>query len=158
MKLTTRCGERAVAGLNEALGAKAAGAKLLRTARVRADTTVICANVAYPTDSGGLAKAVGKLVRAARRGQACGGATGTGMTGRRRAAARRVRGIASKLRARGMLSREESTQAIRRLTGELADLAGKTAGAGRRGVAPRPPRGAEGAQRPGTGAAAPRAG
>ena len=35
MKLTTRCGEQAVAGLNEALLAKAAGAKLLRTARVR---------------------------------------------------------------------------------------------------------------------------
>ena len=63
MKLTTRCGEAAVAGLNEALLAQAAGAKLLRTARLRADTTVIGANVAYPTDSGLLAKAVGKLVR-----------------------------------------------------------------------------------------------
>lgn len=53
MKLTTRCGEDAVAGLNEALQAKAAGAKLLRTARVRTDTTVIPANVAYPTDTRG---------------------------------------------------------------------------------------------------------
>src|SRR5450755_3844533 len=77
MKLTTRCGEAAVAGLNEALLAKAAEAKLLRTARVRADTTVIPANVAYPTDSGLLARAVGKLVRTARRVQAAGGATGT---------------------------------------------------------------------------------
>ena len=58
MKLTTRCGEAAVAGLNEALWAKAAGVKLLRTARVRADTTVIGANMAYPTDAGLLAKAV----------------------------------------------------------------------------------------------------
>src|ERR1700746_767918 len=82
MKLTTRCGAAAVAGLNEALWAKAAGQKLLRTVRVRADTTVICANVAYPTDSGLLAKAVGKLVRAARRVQAAGGATGTKGTGR----------------------------------------------------------------------------
>jgi IS5 family transposase len=40
MKLTTRCGQDAVAGLNEALLARAAGQKLLRTARVRADTTV----------------------------------------------------------------------------------------------------------------------
>src|SRR6476469_8453650 len=63
MKLTTRCGEGAVAGLNEALLARAAERKLLRTARVRADTTVISANVAYPTDCGLLAKAVGKLVR-----------------------------------------------------------------------------------------------
>jgi len=33
MKLTSRCGEAAVAGLNEALWAKAAGDKLLRTTR-----------------------------------------------------------------------------------------------------------------------------
>ena len=127
MKLTGRCGEAAVAGLNEALWAKAAGQKLLRTARVRADTTVIGANVAYPTDSGLLAKAVGKLVGAARRVQAAGGATGTVMTGRRRAAARRVREIASRLHARGKLSREEITKAICRVTGELADLAEKAA-------------------------------
>jgi IS5 family transposase len=130
MKLTSRCGEDAVAGLNEALWAKAAASKLLRTARVRADTTVIPANVAYPTDSGLLAKAVGKLVRTVQRVQAAGGATRTVMADRRRAAARRVRKIASKLRTRSKLGREESTQAIRRFTGELADLADKaTAGA-----------------------------
>jgi transposase, IS5 family len=49
MKLTTRCGEGPVAGLNEALLVKAAGARLLRTTRVRADTTVIAANVVYPS-------------------------------------------------------------------------------------------------------------
>src|SRR5258708_40300855 len=76
MKLTTRCGEAAVAGLNEALLARAAGQKMLRTARVRADTTVVGANVAYPTDSGLLAKAAGKLVRTARRGPAGGGGAG----------------------------------------------------------------------------------
>jgi len=123
MKLTTRCGEDAVAGLNEALWAKAAGAKLLRTARVRADTTVISANVAYPTDSGLLARAVGKLVRTARRVQAAGGAAGTVMTDRRRAAARRMRQVASTLHTRGKLAREESTRVIGRVTGELADLA-----------------------------------
>ena len=126
MKLTTRCGEQAVAGLNEALWAKAAGQKLLRTARIRADTTVIPANVAYPTDSGLLAKAVGKLVRAARRVQAAGGAPATAMTDRRRAAARRVREIAAKLRSRAKLGREETTAAIARVTGQLAGLAEKT--------------------------------
>jgi IS5 family transposase len=35
--------------LNEALLAKAAAAKLLRTSKVRADTTVVPSNVAYPT-------------------------------------------------------------------------------------------------------------
>ncbi len=56
MKITSRCGERAVAGLNEALLAKAHEQKLIRIDRVRADTTVVEANVAYPTDSGLLAK------------------------------------------------------------------------------------------------------
>src|SRR5262249_44627101 len=105
MKLTTRCGEDAVAGLNEALWARAAGQKLLRTARVRADPTVIPADVAYPTDSGLLARAVGRLVSAARRVQGAGGACGTVITDRRRAAGRRVREIAVRLRARGKLAR-----------------------------------------------------
>jgi IS5 family transposase len=49
MKLTTRCGSAAADGCNEALLAKAAEAKLLRTARLRADTTVVPADVARPT-------------------------------------------------------------------------------------------------------------
>jgi transposase, IS5 family len=61
MKLTTRCGSVAVDGLNEALLAKAAEAKLLRTNRVRADTTVVPADVAYPTDSGLLARAIRRI-------------------------------------------------------------------------------------------------
>ena len=48
MKITTRCGVAAIDGLNEALLAKAHEAKVLKTNRVRADTTVIEANVAYP--------------------------------------------------------------------------------------------------------------
>jgi len=99
MKLTTRCGEVAVAGLNEALLAKAAGQKLLRTGRLGADTTVIAADVAYPTDSGLLARAAGKMARTVRRAGA-GGATRTRVRDRRRAAARRVREIAARLRTR----------------------------------------------------------
>ena len=72
MKLTTRCGSAAVDGLNEALLAKAAEAKLLRTNRIRADTTVVPANVAYPTDSGLLAKAVRRIAATGKRIQAAG--------------------------------------------------------------------------------------
>ena len=84
---------------------------------------MIAANVAYPTDAGLLAKAVGKLVRAARRVQAAGGATGTVMTDRRRAAGRRAREMAATMRARAQLGRDESSRAIGRATGDLADLA-----------------------------------
>src|SRR5258708_4460100 len=72
--------------------------------------------------------APGSVARSAGGGFAgAGGATGTKMTDRRRAAARRVREIASKLHARGKLSREETTRAICRVTGELAGLAQKAA-------------------------------
>ena len=66
MKLSTRCGSAAVEGLNEALLAKAAEAKVLRTNRVRADTTVVPANVAHPTDSGLLAKAIRRIAATGR--------------------------------------------------------------------------------------------
>ena len=86
MKLTTRCGSVAVDGLNETLLAKAAEAKLLRTNRIRVDTTVVCANVAYPTDSSLLAKAMRRIGATARRIRAAGGATRTKFRDRSRAA------------------------------------------------------------------------
>ena len=86
MKLTTRCGSAAVDGLNEALLAKAAEAKLLRTNRIRVDTTVVPANVAYPTDSGLLAKAIRRIAATGKRIQAAGGATRTRVRDRSRAA------------------------------------------------------------------------
>src|SRR5689334_25354635 len=49
MKITTRCGEATVLALNETLLAKAVEAKVVRTGKVRADTTVVSANVEYPT-------------------------------------------------------------------------------------------------------------
>jgi IS5 family transposase len=110
-----------VAGLNEALLAKAAQAKLLRTDRVRADTTVVAADVAYPTDTGLLAKAVGKIARTVQRVKAAGGAPRTKSRDRRRDAGRRARSIASKLRLRAAVQRDEAQR--RRVTGELADLA-----------------------------------
>jgi IS5 family transposase len=123
MKITTRCGEGAVAGLNEALLVKAAGAKLLRTDKVRADTTVIEAAVAYPTDSGLLAKAIGTMARTVARIKAAGGARRTPSRDRRRSAGQRARSIAAKLKLRGELHRDQAQAAVRRITGELAVIA-----------------------------------
>jgi transposase, IS5 family len=123
MKITTRCGDDAVAGLNEALLAKAATAKVLRTDKVRADTTVVEAAVAYPTDSGLLAKAIGAMARTVERIKAAGGATRTRARDRRRSAGRRARSIASKLRLRGEQQRDQAQTAVRRITGELAGIA-----------------------------------
>ena len=123
MKITSRCSDDAIAGLNEALLAKAAAAKLLRTDRVRADTTVVEADVGYPTDTGLLAQAVGTICRTVARIKAAGAATRTPARDRRRSAGRRARAIASKLRLRGQQQRDEAQAAVRRITGELADIA-----------------------------------
>ena len=127
MKLTTRCGTAAVDACNEALLAKAAEAKLLRTARLRADTTVVPADVAYPTDSGLLARAVRRIAATGRRIRAAGGATRTRLRDRSRAVGRRAHGIAAKLRLRGAQHRDEAQATVRRITGELAELAERAA-------------------------------
>jgi IS5 family transposase len=127
MKLTTRCGTAAVDGCNEALLAKATEAKLLRTTRLRADTTVVPADVAYPTDSGLLAKAVRRIAAAGRRVQAAGGATRTRLRDRSRSAGRRAREIGAKLRLRAAQTRDEAQATVRRVTGELAGVAEKAA-------------------------------
>ena len=123
MKITTRCGDDAVAALNEALLVKAAAGKLLRTDKVRADTTVVSADVGYPTDSGLLAQAVGTICRTVGRIKAAGGATRTRTRDRRRSAGRRARSIASKLRLRGAQQRDQAQAVVRRITGELAGIA-----------------------------------
>ncbi|MGH3674285.1 MAG: ISNCY family transposase [Mycobacterium sp.] len=123
MKLTTRCGSTAVEGLNEALLAKAAEAKMLRTSRVRADTTVIPANVCYPTDSGLLAKAIRRIGHTGRRIRAAGGAVRTRVRDRSRAAGKRAHGVAAKLRSRSQLGRDQVKDGVLVMTGELADLA-----------------------------------
>jgi IS5 family transposase len=107
MKLPTRCGTAAVDACNEALLAKAAEAKLLRTTRLRADTTVVPADVAYPTDSGLLAKAVHRIAATGRRVQAAGGAPAPGSA---TAAARPERGPGRSPRSCGCARRRAATR------------------------------------------------
>jgi transposase, IS5 family len=124
MKITTRCGSEVIEQLNEALLAKASEAKLLRVGKVRADTTVVSANVDYPTDAGLLAKAVVKMGRLVKRVKAAGGATRTRCPDHSRAAGRRARQIASKLRLRGAQARDEAKRVVAEATAALAGLAG----------------------------------
>jgi IS5 family transposase len=107
MKITTRCGTSAVDGLNEALLAKAAGAKVLKTNKIRADTTVVPANVAYPTDSGLLAKGVAKMAKAVKRLQGAGLAVRTPTRDRSRMVHARARSIGANLRRRTGEAKDE---------------------------------------------------
>ena len=123
VKLTRRVGPATVDQLNQALLANAATHKVLRTHKVRADTTVVAANVAYPTDAGLLAKAVATLARAVQRVHAAGGARRTHARDRRRAARRRAHQLARSLRART----GQANQQVAERTAELATLAEQAA-------------------------------
>ncbi len=119
MKITTRCGSGVVEQLNDVLIAKAAEAKLVRTRRVRADTTVVEADVKYPTDSGLLTRAISKTNRLIARIKAQGAATRTQVVDHVAAAQRRAHAIGVWLRRRTGEAKDE----VLAITGQLADLA-----------------------------------
>jgi len=119
-KITARCGPGTNAALNAALLAKAAAAKVVRIDKVRADTTVVTANVAYPTDSGLLTRAIALIVTLVGVIHAAGGAGRTRV--RRRAAGRRARSISAHLKLRN----EEAKARVLATPPGLADLAEAT--------------------------------
>jgi transposase, IS5 family len=114
-----RCGPEVIEQLNAALLAKLADDKLLRCRKLRVDTTVVAANVAYPTDVGLLARAIAKLAATSRRLQAAGGAPRTRIRDRRRAARRRAREVARALRVRG----DDAKRLVFAVTRQVAALA-----------------------------------
>ena len=114
MKITTRCGEQAVDQLNEALLRKADAAHVVKLDRVRADTTVVPANVSYPTDSGLLSKGVAKLTKTVRAIQALGLARRTRFRNRTRSVRRRAHQVAAWLRRRSGDAKDEVLGAHRR--------------------------------------------
>ena len=83
--------------------------------------------MAYPTDSGLLAKAIRRIAVTGRRIQAAGGATRTRLRDRGRAAGKRAHGIAAKLWLRSAQGRDEARATVQRITGELAELAERAA-------------------------------
>ena len=122
MKITTRCGDKAVAQLNEALVAKAKAAKVLRLDKVRADTTVVEANVCYPSDAGLLGKGVARVSKLVAKLKAAGYGPRSRFRDRRRAVARRSRAIAAWLRRRSDDARDE----VLAITAELVTIARAT--------------------------------
>jgi transposase, IS5 family len=118
-KITRRCGQKAVDGLNEALLAKAAEAKLVKVDRVRADTTVVPANVAHPSDAGLLAKGVVGLTKLTARLKELGLARRCRFRDRTRAIKRRSHAIGTWLRRRS----EEAKEEVIAITAEMVTIA-----------------------------------
>ena len=127
LKITARVGETAISALNDALLAKAAEEKLVRLDAVRADSTVVEANVAYPTDSGLLAKGVARIAALAEKLKAAGLAKRTRFRDRTRSVRRRAHDVAVWLRRRNDDAKEE----VLAITGELAAIAVATVGEAR---------------------------
>ena len=121
--------------LNAALVAKLAADKLLRARKLRVDTTVVEADIDYPTDADLLEQAVRKLGGLVRRIKGRGAASRTRFRDRGRAAGRRMKQLARTLRRRTGVAMAE----VDRLTGEVAGIARQHPGAGAGGGAQRPP-------------------
>lgn len=121
MKLTKRLGPGLLEELNAGLLALAVERKVLRSRRLRVDTTVVEADIRSPTDSGLCAHAVSRLTRLGKRIKAAGLAPRSRLRDRRRSVGRRVRAI-SAARVRG----RQALATLDRLTAEIAARAKQT--------------------------------
>jgi IS5 family transposase len=124
IKLVGRAGPETVTQLNTALLGKLAAGKVLRGRKLRIDTTVVEADIDYPTDADLLVRAVGKLGGLVGRIKARGAAARTPFRDRRRAAGRRLRQLSQTLRRRT----GDAIAEVTRFTAELAGIAGRTLG------------------------------
>jgi len=121
MKLTKRLGPGLLEELNAGLLSLAVERKVLRSRRLRVDTTVVEADIRSPTDSGLCAHAVSRLTRLAKRIKAAGLAREARLRDRRRSVGKRVRAI-SAARVRG----RQALGTLDRLTAEIAQRAKQT--------------------------------
>src|SRR5918996_2568120 len=124
VKLVRRAGPETIAQLNTALLEKLAGGKLLRARKLRVDTTVVEADIDYPTDADLLEHAVRKLGGLVRRIKGRGAASRTRFRDRGRAVGRRMKQLARTLRRRTGVAMGE----VDRLTGEVAGIARQSLG------------------------------
>jgi transposase, IS5 family len=118
-KIAKRCGPQAVEELNRTLPEKAVSNKVLKTNRLRADTTVVPGDVGYPTDSGLLARGVAGLTALVATLHVLGLASRTKLRDRGRSMRRRAHDIGAWLRRRGDLAKEETLA----ITAEMATIA-----------------------------------
>jgi IS5 family transposase len=121
-KLTRRLGADTVSELTRVLIVKATREKRFRARAVRIDSTVVEADVKYPTDAGLASAAVRVLAREGRKLAALVGEKRRRVRDRSRAIGRRLRGIGRTIRRRSGEAKAE----VLRLTGETGELLRKS--------------------------------
>jgi transposase, IS5 family len=117
-KLTRRIGAETVAELTRALLVKATREKRFRPRAVRIDSTVIEADVKYPTDAGLASAGVRTLAREGRKLAKLIGETRSRMRDRSRSMGRKLRAITRTIRRRS----GEAKQEVLKLTAETGKL------------------------------------
>ncbi len=127
-KLTRRLGAETVAELTRALIAKAQRERRFRARAARIDSTVVEADVRYPTDSGLAADGVKALAREARKMLSLAGKETKAVRDRSRALGKRLRAMSRTLARR---SGERKAEVLR-LTGECGELLRRSVGEARR--------------------------
>jgi transposase, IS5 family len=121
-KLTRRIGAETVAELTRALIVKATGEKRFRPRAVRIDSTVIEADVKYPTDAGLASSGVRVLAREGRKLAKLIGEKQARVRNRSRAMGRKLRTITRTVRRRS----GEAKQEVLKLTEETGELLQKS--------------------------------
>jgi IS5 family transposase len=122
MKLTTRIGADTIRELNDVMITVGVEAGAVDMGWLRADTTVVPADIKYPTDSGLLTKGVTGIAGLVERLQSAGIAPRTRFDDPIATARQGAHRIGSKLRRRSNEAKDE----VLAITGELADLADTT--------------------------------
>jgi transposase, IS5 family len=117
-KLTRRIGAETVSELTRALIAKATREKRFRPRAVRIDSTVVEADVKYPTDAGLASHGVRALAREGRRLAALVGEKTARVRDRSRAMGRRLRAIGRTIRRRSGAAKNE----VLKLTAQTGEL------------------------------------
>ena len=120
LKLTKRCGSETIDELNATLLRTAVERRVLRSRRLRVDTTAMDADVRYPTDSGLCAHAISRIGRLVGKVKAVGLAPRTRFRDRRRRANKVVRRVSH------ALGRSGSRAAVEQCTAELRNLSQAT--------------------------------
>jgi len=127
-KLTRRLGSETVSEVTRTLIASATRSKRFRARAVRIDSTVLEADVKYPTDAGLAAHGVRALAREGRRLAERIGESKRRVRDRSRAIGRRLRGITRTIRARSGEAKAE----VLKLTAQTGELLGRSVREARR--------------------------
>ena len=116
VKLTKKYGD-IVEELNRLLLEKAKEEKVIRSRKVRVDTTVVEANIHYPTDAGLIADGIRKVSKEMQKAQELGVGKGEKVVDRTRSVKKRLARIGNILRGRAKQKMQEIDEVTKELIG-----------------------------------------